>query len=175
MYSSIRVYSCRRSLIARYFGELWESTDCDQMCDHCAAAGENIAQTLNLDAINGNVTSIAYLSSYAIIQCRSQLLSFLYAAGDVNETDITACCQDILSILNQCQAQKQRVTALKVIDIWTGKGHANLRPTSVTPTKLLRADAEKVLIHLLLEGYIREDFHFTPYNTISYVLPGKLL
>lgn len=93
----------------------------------------------------------------------------------MNETNVTAYCKDILSILNQCQAQKQRVTALKIIDIWTGKGHASLRPTSVTPTKLMRADAEKVLIHLLLEGYIREDFHFTLYNTISYVLPGKLL
>ena len=26
---------------------------------------------------------------------------------------------------------------------------------------------------LLIDGYLREDFHYTPYSTISYVLPGN--
>lgn len=26
--------------------------------------------------------------------------------------------------------------------------------------------------HLLLEGYLKEDFHFTPFSTISYLIPG---
>ena len=37
---------------------------------------------------------------------------------------------------------------------------------------LSREDYERVVVHLLLEGVLREDFHFTPYSTISYVLPG---
>lgn len=26
---------CRRSIIATHFGEAWEATDCNAMCDHC--------------------------------------------------------------------------------------------------------------------------------------------
>jgi len=42
--------------------------------------------------------------------------------------------------------------------------------TDVAP--ISRDHCETVLAHLLLEGYLKEDFHFTPYNTISYLLPG---
>ena len=38
--------------------------------------------------------------------------------------------------------------------------------------KITNKEYEYIIIHLLLEGYLREDFHFTPYNTISYILPG---
>lgn len=37
---------------------------------------------------------------------------------------------------------------------------------------LLREDCERVVVYLLLEGVLREDFHFTPYSTISYLVPG---
>ena len=35
-----------------------------------------------------------------------------------------------------------------------------------------REDCERVIVDMLLEGVLREDFHFTPYSTISYLLPG---
>ena len=103
------------------------------------------------------------------------MYSIIFADGPCHtfEDDITGHCKSILAILNHCQSQKQRVTALKVIDIWMGKGHANLRPASIKPVKILRFEAERILIYLVLNGYIKEDFHFTPYNTISYLLPGK--
>ncbi|XP_071443745.1 ATP-dependent DNA helicase Q1-like [Hetaerina americana] len=34
---SLDVSRCRRSIIASHFGEQWESTDCNKMCDHCLA------------------------------------------------------------------------------------------------------------------------------------------
>ena len=37
---------------------------------------------------------------------------------------------------------------------------------------LSREDCERVVVYLLLEGVLREDFHFTPYSTISYLVPG---
>lgn len=37
---------------------------------------------------------------------------------------------------------------------------------------LSREECERVVVNLLLEGVLREDFHFTPYSTISYLLPG---
>ena len=32
---------------------------------------------------------------------------------------------------------------------------------------------ERVLIHCLLENILKEYFHFTPYNTISYIVTGR--
>ncbi|XP_046406879.1 ATP-dependent DNA helicase Q1-like isoform X2 [Ischnura elegans] len=34
---SLDVSRCRRCIIASHFGEAWESTDCNKMCDHCRA------------------------------------------------------------------------------------------------------------------------------------------
>jgi hypothetical protein len=31
---------------------------------------------------------------------------------------------------------------------------------------LSKEDVELVVCHLIIEGYIKEDFHFTPYSTI---------
>lgn len=36
-----------------------------------------------------------------------------------------------------------------------------------------RLNCETVIAHLLIEGYLREDFHFTPYSTISYIVAAE--
>jgi hypothetical protein len=33
---------------------------------------------------------------------------------------------------------------------------------------LAKEDVELIVCHLLIEGYLKEDFHFTPYSTIRY-------
>lgn len=59
-----------------------------------------------------------------------------------------------------------------LIDAWLGKGKANLRVNNVPVPKLDRETCENIVGHLLVEGYFREDFHFTPYSTISYITRG---
>ena len=86
--------------------------------------------------------------------------------------DITKYCQDILSILAQAATLSERVTANKLVDAWCGKGQTRLRVREVKAPDLSREDCERVIVDLLLEGVLREDFHFTPYTTISYLLPG---
>jgi len=86
--------------------------------------------------------------------------------------DITKYCQDILSILAQAATLSERVTANKLVDAWCGKGQTRLRVREVKAPDLSREDCERVIVDLLLEGVLREDFHFTPYSTISYLLPG---
>lgn len=39
-------------------------------------------------------------------------------------------------------------------------------------TRASKEHLERTLATLLLEGYLREDFHFTPYAIISYVVAG---
>ena len=65
-------------------------------------------------------------------------------------------------------------TAQKLIDAWLNVGPTNLRlPDTKSAAKLPRDVCESIVAFLLLEGYLKEDFHFTPYSTISYLLLGS--
>ena len=90
----------------------------------------------------------------------------------VESRDITSYCRDVVSILRHNASSKQRVTGLKLLDAWQGRGARAHRAEAVTASTLARADMERVLVYMLLEGYIKEDFHFTAYTTISYLVPG---
>jgi len=65
------------------------------------------------------------------------------------------------------------MTALKLVDSWFSKGNKKLRLESVPVPKMERKVAERILALLLVEGFIEEEFHFTPYSTISYLTPGS--
>ena len=60
----------------------------------------------------------------------------------------------------------------KLIDIWLGKGQLNLRVKDAICSNKDRGMAEKVVAFLLIDGFLKEDFHFTPYSAISYIVPG---
>ena len=64
------------------------------------------------------------------------------------------------------------MTANKLVDAWCGQGQSSLRVRDVKTLDPSREDCEPVIVDMLLEGVLREDFHFTPYSTISYLLPG---
>lgn len=81
-------------------------------------------------------------------------------------------CQDVIRILDNAVATNQRVTAPKILDAWYGKGTPSLRVKEVKAAAIAREKAEMILAYMLLEGYIREDFHFTAYSTICYLIPG---
>ncbi|XP_032789019.1 ATP-dependent DNA helicase Q1 [Daphnia magna] len=87
------------------------------------------------------------------------------------EMNITEHLITLSQILKRAEEQQVRVTAQKLIDAWQNTGQVSLRlPDSKKSAKLPRETCESILAHLLLEGYLKEDFHFTPYSTISYLL-----
>lgn len=53
-----------------------------------------------------------------------------------------------------------------------GKGASNLRLPGIDLPAVDRQFAEQILAYLIIENYLKEDFHFTPYNTISYIKQG---
>ncbi len=67
-----------------------------------------------------------------------------------------------------------KVTPLKVVNALLGKGEAKLRIHDWQPKQCGKALAERLLLALLLDGRLREDFAFTPYSTISYLVPGSI-
>ena len=54
-----------------------------------------------------------------------------------------------------------------------GKGEAKHKLSDWKPGKnLSQIHAEQVILTMLHDGVIKEDFVFTPYNTISYIVVG---
>lgn len=86
--------------------------------------------------------------------------------------NVTAHCRDLVKILKQAEDLNEKLTPLKLIDSWMGKGAAKLRVAGVAPPKLPREDLEKIIAHLLLQQYLKEDYSFTAYATISYLKIG---
>ena len=61
------------------------------------------------------------------------------------------------------------------MDGWQNTGPTALRlPDAKKSNKLPRDQCDSILAYLLLEGYLKEDFHFTPYSTISYIVLGTI-
>lgn len=121
---------CRRVIIAQHFDEVWDSAQCNQMCDNCSSV------------------------------------------KNCDDVDISDYGRDVVKILQQADKMDEKLTPLKLIDAWSGKGAAKLRVPQVLPPKLPRGDLERIITHLLLEKYLREDFSFTAYATISYLKEG---
>ncbi|XP_064012063.1 ATP-dependent DNA helicase Q1 isoform X2 [Pogoniulus pusillus] len=121
---------CRRVLIAHHFDEVWDSANCNRMCDNCCT--ENSCEKM----------------------------------------DITGHCRDLIKILEQAENMNEKLTPLKLIDAWSGRGVTKLRVAEVTPPRHPREELERIVTHLLLQQYLKEDFSFTAFATISYLKIG---
>lgn len=156
-----------------------------------------IASSMMMTERNGT-KNVYNMLSYALdqVSCRKKLIAIHF--GDsceaieagcnkcdncefaVNTTerrainvDGTKLIGDILKILDHASSLETRMTALKLMDAWFNKGLPKLRTTSVAIPEVGRATCEKLVGRLIVDGYLKEDFHFTPYSTIGYIVPGS--
>lgn len=87
--------------------------------------------------------------------------------------DASDWLQDLLGILIQANQKKMKLTSNMLIEAWMQvKGPKKLRLDGVNKPSLSRTDCETVVGFLLCGGFFKEDFHMTPYSTISYIIPG---
>lgn len=108
--------SCRRKLIAKYFDEVWQSNDCNQMCDICTRPSTYITQR--------------------------------------------NCHEEALMIINYLEEHRtQRITPLKLTE-------------QITLKTMIKIDLQRLILQLIIDQYLKEDFHFTPYTTVCYIVPG---
>ncbi len=126
--------TCRRKIISDHFGEKWDSTQCNSMCDNCKNEATN-----------------------------------------TSAVDISGVAEAAVRVLVQAQSLDAKVTALKLVDALMSRGAGNLKLKDWTRPAMFseRSHIEHIVAILLMEGQLREDFHFTPYSTISYILPGR--
>lgn len=66
----------------------------------------------------------------------------------------------MVQIVEVASSLEEKVTPLKLLDTWLGKGPAKRRKMIKT-TGLSRMQAEQVIVHLLLHDYLRY-LRFTP-------------
>ena len=87
--------------------------------------------------------------------------------------DVVDAAKAAVSILEQAARREQRVTGLKLVEAVQGKGASNLKLAGWAGDSLTKDQVESLVAHLTVEGHLKEDFHFTPYSTISYLVPGQ--
>ncbi|XP_066592513.1 ATP-dependent DNA helicase Q1-like [Prorops nasuta] len=86
--------------------------------------------------------------------------------------NIAPYCRYIYQIMTKAVQSDTRLTAIKLMDAWFNKGAAALRLATIPTPKFSRETGEAILGHLLINGYLQEDFHFSAYSTISYLKRG---
>ena len=59
------------------------------------------------------------------------------------------------------------------MDAWFGKGPPSSRLKEVKVPNLTMETCERIVATMLMRGQLKEEFHFTPYSTISYLIPGE--
>ena len=93
----------------------------------------------------------------------------------IRTEDVTALTLDLCKILHALREEDGgKVTLIKLVDAWKGIGLGkkvasvvNLQASA--PKRLSRDELERIIVVLVCEKYIKEDFHFTPYSTVSYI------
>lgn len=88
------------------------------------------------------------------------------------EIDIMVHYRSLLKILEKAKATDTKLTALKLIDAWFQKGTKSARVDDMSAPNIDRFYGEQILVHLIINDYLREDFHYTAYSTNSYVVQG---
>ena len=103
-----------------------------------------------------------------------RLLFILIYLGDCVPVKkiLTNEAENVLKILQNAQEIAERVTMIKLLEAWHGKGNKKLRVKDIPAPELTSIDCQRFLIQLILDGILNEDFHFTPFSTISYLVPG---
>lgn len=102
----------------------------------------------------------------------AQMCDHCKKPGVKKEIDITRYCRQLYDIMTKAVQSETRLTALKLVDAWYHKGATSLRVSGVPVPKFARETAEAIVGHLLVNGYLQEDFHFSSYTTISYLKRG---
>uniref|UniRef100_A0A669BF02 ATP-dependent DNA helicase n=1 Tax=Oreochromis niloticus TaxID=8128 RepID=A0A669BF02_ORENI len=132
-----------------------------QMVDYCQ----------NVDRCRRSLMAVHFDEVWDDEGC-NQMCDTCSQAKDYPTVDITQHARQVVQIVELAASMDEKLTPLKLVDAWMGKGPAKHRKMIQTTT-LSRRQAEVVIVHLLLQGYLREDFSFTPYTTYFYMKLGR--
>lgn len=82
------------------------------------------------------------------------------------EIDCIAEAAIVFDILNKHEGKDKRLTANKLAEL-------TITGVKKSVNKLTKSQAEQLLLELLLNQFLREEFSYTPYSTICYLVKGS--
>ncbi|CAN7030951.1 unnamed protein product [Brassica rapa subsp. trilocularis] len=88
-------------------------------------------------------------------------------SSEVKEVDVSDLAKLVVSMVQEMQAKDQRVTMLQLGDKLRTK-HKDLS------AELKREEIEHLVIKLIVDSVLKEEFQHTPYSTNAYVTTGPL-
>lgn len=142
----IDLHTCKRELIAQHFNDdLWDkSGSCNGMCDNCSSKQKN----------NVGVAATSSSSSSGM-NC-------------INEVKLIC---EVIERNEEKGKKEKRVTANKLVELVCAELNSK-KNKSAGYNHLSKLEVESLILCMLMKKYLKEDFHFTPYNTICYVVNG---
>uniref|UniRef100_A0A3B5KYY4 DNA 3'-5' helicase n=1 Tax=Xiphophorus couchianus TaxID=32473 RepID=A0A3B5KYY4_9TELE len=126
-----------------------------------------VAYCQNVDRCRRSLMAVHFDEVWDNERCNQMCDTCCYTS-----VDITQHARQVVLIVEQAGSMNEKVTPLKLVETWMGRGPAKLRKMIQT-TALSRLQAESVIVSLLLQGYLREDYSFTPYTTYFYMKLGR--
>merc|ERR1719474_1033614 len=129
-----------------------------------------VGYCLSADTCRRNIIAEHFLETWQPIPC-NKMCDICDGATTNRADNITEYCQAALKILESAKVKEVRLTGLKLVDALMGKGASNIKLPGWKGSAS-RDRTEMIVAYLMVEGFIKEDFHFTPYTTISYFVSG---
>ncbi len=134
---------CKRKIIAQHFNDTFNEL-CNEMCDYCKNLADDKISNYNFNFIN---------EVKCIVECMEK--HALTAVAKSKEKRLTA----------------NKLSELAFNDI-NKKLTLNRKLENDSKYVITSTDIEKLILNMIMREFLKEDFHFTPYNTICYIIKG---
>ncbi|XP_070848672.1 ATP-dependent DNA helicase Q1-like [Chaetodon trifascialis] len=129
-----------------------------------------VAYCQNIDRCRRSLMAVHFDEVWDDEGC-NQMCDTCRHVNDFTTVDITQHARQVVEIVELAASVDEKLTPLKLVTMWMGKGPVKRRKMIQTTT-LSQLQAEAVIVQMLLQGYLREDFSFTPYTTYVYMKLG---
>ena len=95
-----------------------------------------------------------------------------------NNVESVNCLKEanlVIDILekNNSKEKEKRLTANKLAELVHSEVNSKSKKSNY-PNSLSQTEVEQLILLMLMRQFLKEDFHFTPYNTICYLVIGEL-
>jgi len=139
----------------------------------CEKLYSMVGYCLNRVTCRRNIIAEHFLESWEPVPCNKMCDNCDEGEDKIDDVDVTDYAQAAIGILTAAAPKEIRVTAIKLVEALQGRGANNTKLPGWKGGKLNKDQVEQVVARLLVEGYVLEDMHYTPYSIISYLIPGR--
>jgi len=105
-------------------------------------------------------------------QCKKQCDNCT-SPKELVKKDFTSQALCVLNILECLRNERKKATFLQLLSLWRGSQKIISIDSHLTEKRLSREECEKILVHLLLEGLLKEEMVSNRYSVTSYLVASE--